>query len=149
MLNRRAFVVATVLTAPAALVGCEGGVTGAAAPTATVAAVPTVAQPFLLTVRMNKPEARIGQDENIVVLATFRRSGTPGPGVAGAQIVAIANYPGGPQTFTSPTTTFSDGRADVNIPVAPARGASTVRVEVVARYQGQEFAAPAAGFAVR
>jgi hypothetical protein len=149
MLNRRAFVIATVMTGPAALVGCDGGLTGTAAPTATVAAASPAARPFLLMVRMSKPEARIGQDENIVVLATFRRNGTPGPGVAGAQIVAVANYPGGPQTFMSPTTTFSDGRADVNIPVAPARGATTVRVEVVARYQGQEYPAPAAGFAVR
>jgi hypothetical protein len=61
----------------------------------------------------------------------------------------VANYPSGPQTFSSEVTTFPDGRApDLAIPVAPAQRGGNVRVEVIMKYQGQEFK-QAAGFTVR
>ncbi len=150
MVNRRQIVSALALLSPLALAGCEGGPTSAApAPTEAPAASPSP-QPFQIQVQMIPQEARLGTDENVIVRATFRRNqgGQMRP-VPGAQIEAVANYPGGPQKFSSEVTTFPDGRApDLAIPVAPAQRAGNVRVEVLMRYQGQEFK-QAAGFTVR
>ena len=149
MIKRRLILSTLAATGGAALVACEGGATAAPAPTETVSGSPTP-QPFQVRVQMIPQEARLGTDENVVVRATFLRfTGGQLRPVSGAQISAIATYPSGPQTFTSEITTFPDGRApDLSIPVAPAVRAGNVRVEVVMRYQGQEYK-QAAGFAVR
>ena len=99
---------------------------------------------------MIPPEPRLGTDENVVIRVIFRtRENRP---VSGAQLQAVVNYPGGPQTFTSEQTTFPDGRLDYAIPVQPQgrqvpRG-SQVRVEVVMKYQGSEYRSNS-GFTVR
>jgi hypothetical protein len=95
---------------------------------------------------MQPQEARLGQDENVVIQAAFRSR--EGRGVAGAQLSAVVSYPTGPQTFTSEMTTFPDGRVDLAVPVAPASRGSSVRVEVLMRYQGQEYR-QVTGFTVR
>jgi hypothetical protein len=148
MVSRRLIVSALALSGPLALAACGGAnATPAAQPTAEASATP---QPFQIQVQMIPQEARLGTDENVIVRATFRRltSGQMRP-VSGAQIAAVANYPSGPQTFSSEVTTFPDGRApDLAIPVAPAQRGGNVRVEVIMKYQGQEFK-QAAGFTVR
>src|SRR5262245_42018742 len=148
MVSRRLIVSALALSGPLALAACGGA---SATPAAQPTAEPTAtAQPFQIQVQMIPQEARLGTDENVIVRATFRRlTGGQMRPVSGAQIVAVANYPSGPQTFSSEVTTFPDGRApDLAIPVAPAQRAGNVRVEVTMKYQGQEFK-QAAGFTVR
>ena len=110
----------------------------------------TVAPTHQTQVQMIPPEPRLGTDEMVVIRANFRtRDNRP---VGGAQLQATANYPGGPQTFTADQTTFPDGRVDYAIPVNPPRGnvarGTQVRVEVVMKYQGQEFRSNS-GFTVR
>ena len=95
-------------------------------------------------------EPRLGTDENVVVRVQFRTR--EGRAVSGALLQATVNYPGGAQTFTSEQTTFPDGRLDLAVPVAPPgrqvpRG-SQVRVEVVMKYQGQDYRSNS-GFTVR
>lgn len=116
----------------------------AAQPTPTVEPTAT-RSPFQLQVTLRPQEARLGQDEDVVIQASFRRDGRP---VSGAQLSAIVNYPSGPKTFTSEITTFQDGRLDLSVPVAPAPRGSSVRIEVVMKYQGQEYR-QASGFTVR
>ena len=99
---------------------------------------------------MIPPEPRLGTDENVVIRVSFRtRENRP---VSGAQLQATANYPGGPQTFSSEQTTFPDGRLDYAIPVNPPRSnvarGTQVRVEVLMKYQGNEFRSNS-GFTVR
>ncbi|MDQ3700062.1 MAG: hypothetical protein M3442_03965 [Chloroflexota bacterium] len=150
MVNRRLILSTLAATGGAALVACDGGATAVPAPTETVPAGSPTPQPFTVRVQMIPQEARLGTDENVVVRTTFLRfTGGQLRPVSGAQISATATYPSGPQTFTSEITTFPDGRApDLAIPVAPAARGANVRVEVVMRYQGQEYK-QAAGFAVR
>lgn len=130
------------------VMACGGNAAPAAAPEPTPA--PTVAPLFVTQVQLIPQEPRLGTDENVVIRAVFRsREGRP---AAGAQLQAVVNYPGGAQTFTSDQTTFPDGRMDFAIPVQPAgrqvpRG-TQVRVEVVMKYQGQEYRTNS-GFTVR
>jgi hypothetical protein len=149
MLSRRLIVTVLAVSGPAVLAACEGAQSASPGPTPSAAGSPSP-QPFQIRVQMIPQEARLGQDENVIVRATFLRStgGQMRP-VSGAQISAVASYPSGPQTFSSEVTTFPDGRApDLAIPVAPAQRAGNVRVEVTMRYQGQEFK-QASGFTVR
>jgi hypothetical protein len=129
--------------------GCEGAMSAAAVPTPTVEPTATP-QPFQIRVQMIPQEARLGQDERVVVRATvLRRVGNQYRPLSGAQVSAIANLPSGPRTFNSEVTTFPDGRApDLAIPVEPTMRGSNVRVEVVMRFQGQEFR-QTSGFTVR
>ncbi|HEX2033796.1 MAG TPA: hypothetical protein VHS99_06410 [Chloroflexota bacterium] len=153
MQNRRELVwgigtATAVMIAGSTVLGCGAGQAAAPPPTPTAQATPP--SEFQVRVQMIPQEARLGQDENVVVRATFlRTAGGQTRGVSGAQIVAVANYPSGPQTFTSDVTTFSDGRApDLNIPVAPAQRGSNVRVEVTMKFQGREYK-QVSGFTVR
>ena len=106
--------------------------------------------PYVTQLAMVPQEPRLGVDDNVVIRVSFRtRDGRP---VSGAQLQAVVNYPTGAQTFTSEQTTFPDGRLDYAVPVQPqgrqvSRGAQ-VRVEVVMKYQGQEFRSNS-GFTVR
>ena len=127
------------------LAACAPG-QAAAPPTPTAGVTPTTPAAYQVQVRMQPQEPRLGQDENVVVQASFRnREGRP---VQGAQLAATVNYPTGPRTFTSEITTFPDGRVDLAVPVAPAPRGANVRVEVVMRYQGQEYKQNT-GFTVR
>ena len=129
-----------------ALSSCQSS-QAAARPAPTAGITPTVPAPYQIRVRVQPQDPTLGRDENVVVQASFlSREGRP---VAGAQLSAVANYPTGPKTFTSEITTFPDGRAgDLLIPVAPATRGSNVRLDVIMRYQGQEYH-QAAGFNVR
>jgi hypothetical protein len=133
----------------ATMIGCGSG-QAAAQPTPTTGVTPTVPSPFVVRINMRPQEARLGTDEQVVAQIGFYTS--QGRPVAGAQASAVVNYPGGPRTITSEITTFPDGRVDLAIPVAPAGSGVTrginVRVEVVMRYQGQEYR-QASGFTVR
>jgi hypothetical protein len=127
-------------------VACSPTQAAAPPPTATVGVTPTVAAAYQVQVRMQPQDPQLGRDENVVIQATFRsREGRP---VSGGQMSAVVNYPSGPKTYTSEITTFPDGRVDLAVPVAPAPRGVNVRVEVVMRYQGQEYR-QAAGFNVR
>ena len=135
-----------------------GSATGACAPGETAAPVqpteppaqPTQAPAFAAQVQVVPQEPRLGTDENVVLRINFRsREGRP---VSGAQPQAVVNYPGGPVTITGEQTTFQDGRVDLAVPVQPQgrqvpRGAQ-VRVELVMKYQGQDYRA-ITGFTVR
>lgn len=130
--------------------GCApGNASGEAAPTEAPPQA-TQAPTFLAQVQMIPQEPRLGTDENVVIRVSFRnREGRP---IGGAQMQAVVNYPSGPQTFTAPDTTFPDGRIDLAVPVQPQgrqvpRG-SQVRVEVVMKYQGQDYRSNS-GFTVR
>ena len=149
MVTRRAAAAILGLPGVVALAACGGGPAAAESPAPTAAPADTPV-PFQIRVQMIPQEARLGQDENVIVRATFlRATGGQLRPVSGAQITAVANYPSGSQTFTSEVTTFPDGRApDLAIPVAPAARGANVRVDVVMHYQGQEFK-QAAGFTVR
>ena len=130
---------------------------GCAPGSASATAQPTEAPPeatqvpaFITQVQMVPQEPRLGTDENVVIRAQFRSR--DGRNISGAQLQAVVNYPSGAQTFTSEQTTFQDGRVDLAVPVQPQgrqvpRG-SQVRVEVVMRYQGQEYRSNS-GFTVR
>lgn len=135
-----------LLPVAGALGACQGS-QAAPAPAPTEGITPTVPAPYQIRVQVRPQDATLGRDENVVVQASFlTREGRP---VTGAQLSAVANYPTGPKTFTSEITTFPDGRAgDLLIPVAPATRGSNVRLDVVMRYQGQEYH-QAAGFNVR
>jgi hypothetical protein len=115
-------------------------------------APPAVPTPVTYQVRVQvlPQEARLGIDESVIVRATFLGfSGGQLRPVPGALISAVVSYPSGPQAFTSEVPTFPDGRApDLVIPIAPAQRPGDVPVEVVLRYQGQEFR-QAARFTVR
>jgi hypothetical protein len=87
---------------------------------------------------MRPQEARHGHDEFVVIQARFTRQRR---GVPGAQLSAVVHYPSGDQTFTAEVTTFPDGRTDLAVPVAPAPRGSNVPVDVIMRYQGQEYRA--------
>jgi hypothetical protein len=149
MVSRRLIVSVLAVSGPAVLAACEGAQSASPGPTPSAAGSPSP-QPYQIRVQMIPQEARLGTDESVIVRATFLRfTGGQLRPVAGAQISAVASYPSGPQTFSSEVTTFPDGRApDLAIPVAPAQRAGNVRVEVVMRYQGQEFK-QASGFTVR
>jgi hypothetical protein len=149
MLSRRLLVTTLVSAAPLGLAACAGGPQAAAVSTPTTAPSPSP-QAFQVRVQMIPQEARLGTDEQVIVRATFLRlTGGQLRPVSGAQISAVANYPSGPQRFSSEVTTFPDGRApDVAIPVAPAQRPGNVRVEVILQYQGHEFMQPS-GFTVR
>jgi hypothetical protein len=124
---------------------------------ASAVAAPTEAPPeatavplYITQVQMVPQEPRLGTDESVVVRVQFRSR--EGRSIPGAQLQAIVNYPGGAQTFTSEQTTFPDGRVDLAVPVQPQgrqvpRG-TQVRVEVVMRYQGQDYRSNS-GFTVR
>jgi hypothetical protein len=127
-------------------VACNPTQAAAPPPTATAGVTPTVAAEYQVQVRMQPQDPRLGQDENVVIQATFRNR--QGRGVPGAQISAVVNYPSGPKTYSSEITTFPDGRVDLAVPVAPATRGTNVRVEVVMRYQGRDYK-QAAGFNVR
>ena len=139
-----------VLLGAAALGGCAPGQAASAPEPTEVPAQPTQAPAYATQGQLLPTEPRLGQDENVVVRATFRsREGRP---ISGAQLAAAVNYPGGAQTFTSEQTTFPDGRAELLVPVQPQgrqvpRG-TQVRVEVIMRYQGQEYRTNS-GFTVR
>lgn len=150
MVNRRVILSGLAAAGPTVLIACESGPAAAPAAAVTAPAETPSPPPFQVRVQMIPQEARLGQDENVIVRATFLRfTGGQQRPVSGAQVSATAAYPSGPQTFTSEVTTFPDGRApDLAIPVAPATRGSNVRVEVVMRYQGQEYK-QAAGFTVR
>ena len=144
--GRRALLAAPL--AAAMLAACEAGQAAAPPPTPTTGITPSPA-PYQVRVTMQPQEARLGEHENVVIRAQFLSvtGGTTRP-VSGAQLSAVVNYPSGPQTFTSEVTTFPDGVTTLAVPVAPATRGSNVRVEVVMRYQGQEYR-QAAGFNVR
>jgi hypothetical protein len=133
-----------------ALGACAPGQAASAPEPTEVPAQPTQAPAYVTQVQLTPPEPRLGQDENVVIRANFRtRDGRP---VSGAQLQAVVNYPGGAQTFTSEQTTFQDGRLDFAVPVQPTgrqvpRG-TQVRMEIVMRYQGQEYRSNS-GFTVR
>jgi hypothetical protein len=135
---------ALLVAGAVALCACA---TGQAAERATPTPEPAPTQPpYQLRVQMAPQDARLGVDENVVVRAQFfTNQGRP---IGGALMQAIVNYPTGPKTYTAEITTFPDGRLDLPIPVAPATRGSNVRVEVVMKYQGQEFR-QVAGFTVR
>ncbi|HEU5316912.1 MAG TPA: hypothetical protein VFX49_12460 [Chloroflexota bacterium] len=130
---------------------------GCAPGSASSAAAPTESPPeatqvpaYVTQVQLVPQEPRLGTDENVVIRVQFRSR--EGRSIPGAQLQAVVNYPGGAQTFTSEQTTFPDGRVDLAVPVQPQgrqvpRGAQ-VRVEVVMRYQGQEYRSNS-GFTVR
>ena len=143
-LGRRTALAGLVSTACA-----PGAASSAPAPTEAPPAA-TVAPTHITQVQMIPPEPRLGTDTDVVIRANFRtRDNRP---VGGAQLQAIANYPAGPRTFTSDQTTFPDGRIDYAIPVSPERSnvarGTQVRVEVVMKYQGNEFRSNS-GFTVR
>ena len=139
----------TALTGLLTAACAPGAASSAPAPTEAPAA-PTTAPTHVTQVQMVPAEPRLGTDTDVVIRANFRtRDGRP---VGGAQLQALVNYPGGPRTFTSEQTTFPDGRIDHAIPVAPERSnvqrGTQVRVEVVMKYQGNEFRSNS-GFTVR
>jgi hypothetical protein len=131
-------------------VSCAPGSAGAVAAPTEAPPQPTQAPAYITQVQMVPQEPRLGTDENVVIRVQFRsREGRNTPG---AQLQAQVNYPGGPMTFTSETTTFPDGRLDLAIPVQPQgrqvpRG-TQVRVEVTMKYQGQDYKSNS-GFTVR
>ncbi|MGH2351727.1 MAG: hypothetical protein ACRDJN_08955 [Chloroflexota bacterium] len=147
MADRRALLFCLTTAGAVALVACGGGQT-AAAPEPTAGVTPSP-QPFQIQVQMRPQEARLGQDEKVEVRARFMRitGGRLRP-VSGAKLSAVVNYPSGPQTFTSEVTTFPDGVTTLVVPVAPATRGANVRVEVIMKYQGQEYR-QASGFTVR
>ena len=125
--------------------GCAGS-QAAPAPPEPTGPTPTTVAPYVIRAQLRPQEPRLGQDENVVIQATFlTNQGRP---VLGAQLSALVNYPTGPKTYTSEVTTFQDGRADLAVPVAPAPRGATVRLEVIMRYQGQEYRQNS-GFTVR
>jgi hypothetical protein len=152
--NRRKTILGSiVLTASGGLwvgtVACAAGQAAAPEPTATPAAAARNPQ-FTTQVQVLPQDARLGQDENVVIRVLFRNA--QGRPVSGGILSAVVNYPGGPKTFTAEVSTFPDGRTELAVPVSPegarvTRG-SNVRVEVVMKYQGQEFRSNA-GFNVR
>jgi hypothetical protein len=110
----------------------------------------TAVPAFLAQVQMVPQEPQLGRDDVVVIRVQFRSR--EGRSVGGAQLQAVVNYPAGPRTFTSEETTFPDGRLDYAVPVQPTgtqvpRG-SQVRVEVVMKYQGQDYRSNS-GFTVR
>ncbi len=126
---------------------CQGS-QAAAQPTETPEPRPT-ASPYQVQVQIRPQDARLGQDEFVVIQARVLYQGRP---VSGAALSAVAHYPSATQEFTAQMTTFQDGRVDLQVPVSPpgsgvTRG-SNVRLEVVMRYQGQEVRQNA-GFNVR
>jgi hypothetical protein len=130
------------------LTGCTSG-QSAQAEQAPPTAAPTEAPAYQIQVQVQAIE--VGGERQQVLRAVFRsRDGRP---VSGGQMQAVVNYPTGPQTFTSEQTTFQDGRADLAVPESPpgrpalARG-TQVRVEVLMKYQGQEYRANS-GFSTR
>ena len=145
-LARRGALIAFGAAAALVASACTGG-QAASAPAETPAGpTATTVAPFIVRAQLRPQEPRLGQDENVVIQGSFvTNQGRP---VAGAQLAAQVNYPSGPKTFTSEVTTFQDGRADLAVPVAPATRGATVRVEVIMRYQGQEYRANT-GFTVR
>lgn len=133
-MQRRTYLTGGVALGSAAVLAACGEQTSAqVAPSSTVTPTPPA---YIVRVQMRPPEARLGQDQEVVIQATFATRA--GRGTPGAQLSAIVNYPTGPKTFTQEITTFPDGRVDLAVPVAPAT-TGTVRVEVVAKYQGQEY----------
>lgn len=145
----RAMVLAAGAGLSPAAIACGAG--QAAAPSATATSEPAPrTQAFNSQVQVVPQEARLGQDENVVLRVLFRNS--QGRPVSGAVLTAMVNYPGGARTFTSEVSTFPDGRTELAIPVAPegsrvARG-TNVRIEAIMKYQGQEYRSNA-GFNVR
>jgi hypothetical protein len=132
--------VATLATFPLILLNaaCAPG-QSAQAEQAPPTVEPTVAPAYQIQVQVQGIE---GSQQ--VLRAVFRsRDNRP---VAGGQMSAVVNYPGGAQTFTAEQTTFQDGRVDLAVPESPpgrpalARG-TNVRVEVIMKYQGQEYRA--------
>ena len=143
-LGRRAALTGLLTTACA-----PGAASAVTVPTETPPQA-TQVPPYVTQVQMVPQEPRLGVDENVVVRVQFRTR--EGRSVAGAQLNAVVNYPGGPLTFTAEQTTFQDGRMDLAVPVQPsgrqvARG-SQVRVEVVMKYQGQDYRSNS-GFTIR
>ena len=140
-----------LLVAPAAavvLAACDASQAAAPPPSPTAGITPSPS-PYQVRVQMIPQEPRLGQDEQVVIRATFlSTAGGQARGVPGAQLTATVNYPSGPQHFASEITTFPDGVTTLAIPLGSATRGSNVRVEVVMKYQGQEYR-QAAGFTVR
>jgi hypothetical protein len=131
-------------------IGCTGGEAAAPAQPTEAPPQPTQAPAYQAQVQVTPSEPRLGTDENVVLRITFRsRDNRP---VSGAQPQAVVNYPGGPMTITGEQTTFQDGRVDLAIPVQPQGRQvprnTQVRVELVMKYQGQDYRANT-GFTVR
>jgi hypothetical protein len=146
---RRRWTLAHAIAAVSALgiVACSASA-AAAPPTPTVEIKPTPS-PYQVQVQMKPQDAQLGKDDNVVIQARFTNvTGGQSKPVAGAQLTAIVNYPSGPKTYASDVTTFSDGVTTLAVPVAPATRGSNVRVEVVMKYQGQEYHS-ISGFTVR